>query len=59
MVIAVDGLRWQEVFGGSKSNRLLPFVKEMGKTKGGMMGNRYKHSRMNMANGIWSKLMEV
>lgn len=53
VVIAIDGLRWQEVFEGAKRDSLLPFLWEMGKKKGCMLGNRNKQSRMEVANGIW------
>ena len=53
VVIAIDGLRWQEVFEGAKRDSLMPFLWKMGKEKGCMMGNRNRKSRMEVANGIW------
>lgn len=53
MVIAIDGLRWQEVFEGARHDSLMPFLWKMGKDKGCMLGNRNKGSRMEVANGIW------
>lgn len=53
VVIAIDGLRWQEVFEGAKRDSLLPFLWEMGRKKGCMLGNRNRQCRMEVANGIW------
>lgn len=53
VVIAIDGLRWQEVFEGARRDSLMPFLWEMGKKKGCMIGNRNRKSKMEVANGIW------
>ena len=53
VVIAIDGLRWQEVFEGAKRDSLMPFLWEMGRKKGCMIGNRNRKSKMEVANGIW------
>jgi len=53
VVIAIDGLRWQEVFEGAGRDSLMPFLWKMGKDKGCMLGNRNKNCRMEVANGIW------
>ena len=34
VVIAIDGLRWQEVFEGARRDSLMPFLWEMGRKKG-------------------------
>ena len=46
VVIAIDGLRWQEVFEGARRDSLMPFLWKMGEEKGCMMGNRNRKSRM-------------
>ena len=53
VVIAIDGLRWQEVFEGARRDSLMPFLWKMGEEKGCMMGNRNRKSRMEVENGIW------
>ena len=53
VVIAIDGLRWQEVFEGARRDSLMPFLWEMGRKKGCMIGNRNRKSKMEVANGIW------
>lgn len=53
VVIAIDGLRWQEVFEGVRRDSLMPFLWEMGRKKGCMIGNRNRKSKMEVANGIW------
>lgn len=53
VVIAIDGLRWQEVFEGARRDSLMPFLWKMGEGKGCMMGNRNRMSRMEVENGIW------
>lgn len=46
VLIAIDGLRWQEVFEGARRDSLMPFLWMMGEEKGCMMGNRNRKSRM-------------
>ncbi len=53
VIIAIDGLRWQEVFEGAKRDSLMPFLWEMGNKEGCLIGNRHKKSKMEVANGIW------
>ena len=53
VLIAIDGLRWQEVFEGARRDSLMPFLWKMGEEKGCMMGNRNRKSRMEVENGIW------
>ena len=53
VVIAIDGLRWQEVFEGARRDSLMPFLWKMGEERGCMMGNRNRKSRMEVENGIW------
>ena len=53
VVIAIDGLRWQEVFDDDGRPGLMPFLQEMGNGQGCMIGNRNKNSKMEVANGIW------
>lgn len=53
VIIAIDGLRWQEVFEGAKRDSLMPFIWEMGTKKGCMIGNRNRKSNMQVANNIW------
>lgn len=53
VVIVIDGLRWQELFGGEHRDSLMPFLGRMGRNEGCMLGNRYKGNRMEVANGIW------
>lgn len=53
VVVAIDGLRWQEVFEGAKRDSLMPFLWKMGTERGCMMGNRNRKSRMEVSNGIW------
>ena len=53
VVIAIDGLRWQELYQGAHRDSLMPFVWQMGRNRGAMLGNRNRKNRMEVANGIW------
>lgn len=53
VVIAIDGLRWQELYQGARRDSLMPFVWQMGRNQGTMLGNRNRKSNMEVANGIW------
>ena len=53
VVIAIDGLRWQELYGRAGRDSLMPFILEMGRRNGAMLGNRNRKCRMEVANGVW------
>ena len=53
VVIAIDGLRWQEIFVGANRDTLMPFLWKMGKDEGVMLGNRNRKCPMQVSNGIW------
>ena len=53
VVVAIDGLRWQELYEGVQRDTLMPFLWEMGSGQGAMLGNRHKNSCMQVSNGIW------